>query len=411
MSSVLHIIDGASPQARGVTCALMAESIGRLGTLDQHVLALGGSYLRETLDACGVPRGLVTAISTPMQRAIFAYPAIKAHARRGWPDARRRPSLIHCWTLGSFTLAGLAWPGVPRLLTLTVGPTESGLRWLAAQLGDRRAPAAVLTINATIRRSLLTRGIAPEKVHVLRPGLDLSKVGGGVAARRRELRGGWGVESDRERVIALLSDPPERVDAVPVMMAVGLAAETYAVADNPDKAPAFRVLLHPDQRRRSRAESVQRAVRRGTRFIQDERLDRPWEIMAGCDLAIALGDADRGGGGLSLLWAMAGNVPLLGEATYAVSEILEDRHSALLCKPDNPRAMSNRITQLLADRDQVWKLGDKLRDTARHEAFSYFSRQRYCDSLRTIYAQTLAGAAIEPPAMPSTGGLRFSGRG
>lgn len=389
----------------------MAESVGRLGTFDQHVLALGGAYLRETLAACGVAPGLTTGLGVPFQRAVFGFPAIKVLSRRDWPESRRNPSLIHCWSLGAFTLAGLVWPRAPRLLTLTTAPSESGLRWLGAQLGGNRAPAAVLTINATIRRSLLTRGIASEKVHVLRPGLDLSKVGGGVAAKRRGLREGWGVESDRERVIAVLSDPPQRVDAVPVMMAVGLAAETYASQPIHEKAPVFHVLLHPDQRRRARAETVQRAVKRGTSFIQDERLDRPWEILAGCDLAIAMGDADTGGGGLSLLWAMAGNVPVLGEATYAISEVLEDRHSALLCKPDNPRAMANRITQLLADRDHVWKLGDKLRDTARHEAFSYFSRQRYCDSLRTIYAQVLGGAVIEAPALPSTGGLRFTGRG
>ena len=111
-------------------------------------------------------------------------------------------------------------------------------------------------------------------------------------------------------------------------------------------------------------------------------------------------------GGLSLLWAMASNVPIIGDASYAVSEMVEDRHSALLAKPGDSRLLAQRVRLLLDDAQLAWKL----RDSARHEAFSYFSRQRYCNSIAAVYEQVVTHQPIEVPPLPVTGGLRFAGR-
>ena len=90
----------------------------------------------------------------------------------------------------------------------------------------------------------------------------------------------------------------------------------------------------------------------------------------------------------------------------APTEIVEDRHSALLAKPGPLHPLAHRITQLLEDPHLAWKL----RDTARHEAYSFFSRQRYCQSIQTVYEQLETGAPIEVPQLEATGGLRFAGR-
>ena len=176
-------------------------------------------------------------------------------------------------------------------------------------------------------------------------------------------------------------------------------------------------------------------------LIDEPRVEQPWDIMPGCDLILALGtqgpvrvrnldaivtssqrpltrdighgylgaggSAEAGGGGLSLHWAMASNVPIVGEATYGISEIVEDRHSALLTRPGVYRSLAHRIRQVITDRQLAWSL----RDTARHECYSFFSRARYCDSLRAVYEQMVDGRSVEVPAMESTGGLRFTGRG
>jgi glycosyltransferase involved in cell wall biosynthesis len=137
--------------------------------------------------------------------------------------------------------------------------------------------------------------------------------------------------------------------------------------------------------------------------IADHDAACPWRTLPACDVALAMGDA---GAGLSMLWAMAAGVPIIAEARYATSEIIEDRHSALLTRPGKTPAIAERLTQLLADRQLAWKI----RDAARNEAYSYFSRQRYCQSLTTVYESFAAGNPIEIPPMEPTGGLRFMGR-
>jgi glycosyltransferase involved in cell wall biosynthesis len=122
------------------------------------------------------------------------------------------------------------------------------------------------------------------------------------------------------------------------------------------------------------------------------------------DAAVVIGPK---AGGLSLLWAMGANVPIVGQATHAISEIVEDRHSALLAPPHDGPALAHRLQRLLGDRQLAWSL----RDTARHEAFSFFSRQRYCRDLTEVYRQAIDGEPVSVPEMEITGGMRFAGRG
>ena len=53
---------------------------------------------------------------------------------------------------------------------------------------------------------------------------------------------------------------------------------------------------------------------------------------------------------------MATNIPIIGEANYANSEIVEDHHSALLTQPNFTPNLALRITQLLTDPQLAWKL-------------------------------------------------------
>ncbi len=395
---ILHLIDASSPQACPTTFALLSDSLGRLGNIEQKVLLLGG----KTLECAAKAGGVNTAhrIGVPYGRAIL-----------GWATVRRYLNelgafdLIHCWSMEALTIASLLRPRVPRILTITTQPSPRSVRWLRLLTHEMPDRILLLPISNALRTTVLSAGIDPAIVHVLRPSLDLAKT---QASQRSLLRSKWGisdVDNPRIKVITFLSDPCVEVDAQAAHMTVGLADEAYALhpGGRPAEAPVFWFLAHPLQKHLARAERVAQEVGRTDRIIQEPRVACPWEVLPGCDLAIAQGPSS---GGLSLLWAMVANVPIIGEATYAVSEILEDRHSALLAKPDNPRMLAGRILQLTADPQLAWKL----RDTARHEAFSFFSRQRYCQTLQSVYEQVLSGTAVEISDLPVTGGLRFAGR-
>ena len=181
-------------------------------------------------------------------------------------------------------------------------------------------------------------------------------------------------------------------------MTVGLAAETLQ-----DQDAGIRLIVHPNQFRRRRAELIVQQAKRPYGIIQEPLTTRPWEVLPGCDVVLAHGPR---AGGLSLLWGMAANVAIVSEATYAISEVLEDRHSALLAMPGQRNALANRIERILKNKHLAWQL----RDTARHEAYSFFSRQRYCQSIGGIYEQMVDGRDVQVPPLEVTGGLRFSGR-
>jgi len=387
---VLHLIESDSPQADATTLALMGSALGRMGRIDQRVLLLGGATLRRTAQAAGL-NGEVAALGVPFGRALLGWPALTRRIA-----AMGRFDVIHCWSGGALSWATLAMPHVPRVMTLTQPPSSRAVHWFRTLGREAHRPAIFLPISSTLRRALLAGGVTGETVHVLRPGIDLSRV---EHARRAELRKAWGIapaEDATTKIVALLSDPPTAGDAREAALTIGIVEE---ILDN----VRIHLLVHPGASRRRHAELMLRTTRGGRRLIRESELAQPWRVLAGCDLALACG---HGGGGLSLLWAMAANIPIIGEATYAISEILEDRHSALLAKPNQQKELIKRIMRLLRDE----QLAYKLRDTARHEAYSYFSRQRYCQSLEQVYEQLLAGTGIEVPALPVTGGLRFSGR-
>lgn len=386
-------MDAAGSQATGTTLALLAESLGRLGHTSQRVLLLGGSSLQR--EACAAGLSDATVVGVPRGHALLGWPAV-TRALRQDGDA----DIIHCWSPGAFTFASFAKRTTHRVLTITTPPSPETVRWLRVLCtagGSSGACSVILTTTATIRHALISGGVPVEMVHVLRPGLDMGRTS---RVDRSFLRESWGVESEQTRVVALISDPPGDGDALYATMAVGLAQESYSTSGAID----LLLLVHPDQRQRRRAESIHRHLGRAGRVIVEPLLSRPWEVLPACDAALAFAGS---GEGLSLLWAMASNVPIVGEATYGISEIVEDRHSALLVKPGVRQALSTRIRQLVDDRQLAWKL----RDTARHEAYSFFSRLRYCQSLQCVYEQILSSRPVEVPAMQSTGGLRFTGRG
>lgn len=425
---VLHLIDTASPQACSTTFAMIGDAFGRLGSIEQKIALLGGDNLRDA--ALNANLNETTAVGVIGGKAVAGWWRVpRVLNAAGW----NQPDLIHAWSIGALTLAAMRYRQVPRALTLTVLPTKKQVRWLRALTRDATSRTVLFPISSTIRRSLLQGGVPESAVHVLRPAIDMARI----ERTRQSVREQWGIphEDDKTtRVVALLSDPPTASDGEYALNVL----HTYALTSDP---PPLRIVMHPDQRNIEACHRVLRDVQRESMLILDRRVETPWQILTGCDLALAIGHdgpvevnmpsgrvmrtespksktantgavgaavtADSGGGGLSLLWAMAANIPIFGEATYGISEIVEDRHSALLTKPGDVRAMSHRMRQIVEDQQLAWSL----RDMAHHEAYSFFSRRRYCDSMTKVYQQHVDGQTIAVPEMEETGGMRFAGYG
>lgn len=387
---VLHLLNQTSPQATATTLNLLATATVKVPA-EHQVLLLGGEPLNRAADAAGVDA--YESISAPCGHAVTALPGL-----RYWLSQHGQPDMLHCWSVGTLLLASMCCRKLPRLLTLTLMPSPREIHLLRMLAQDAGSQLGIVTCSSTIARELLTHGVRPESVDVMRPGIDMSLIQN---AQRQSLRDSWELAGDQPYVVSLLSDPPTQADAATAALLIGL---TLVSMNNPNRP--IHLLLHPDQKNRIEALNPMRPLDCTHMIITDAKTATPWQVLPGCDAAIAMSDC---GAGLSLPWAMAANVPIIGHATAAICEWVEDHHSALLVAPGQQsiRHLAGKLQQVLTDEPLTYKL----RDTARHEAFSFYSRTRYASDLNTVYNQLLEAQPIKVPDMPSTGGLRFTGRG
>ncbi|MCC5830669.1 MAG: glycosyltransferase [Phycisphaeraceae bacterium] len=389
MMNVLHL---AGPQVLDSPplTALLADSLGVLEPDSRaQLLFCGGRWEQDRL------------------RAIGARADRAAHPRFGrWPSVwaslgrclreTDRPDLIHAWSLSELSLAALRAPRIGRVLTLHQPlSTRAGhwLRWLIAEAPGR---TTILAISATLKRQASAVGIDPDAITVLRPGLDLGRL---ALTQRDQTRRELGLEP-RDRLVAAIADP---LGMCPIDLAATAICLAQPQPQPPEHSPRLRLLLDSENPLALRTLRLLEGLNRPQTACSAPFQDRFFQLLPACDFVLALGPQ---GGGLTLIHAMGANAAIVGEADYASAELLEDRHSALLGKPGDRPGVIRRLGRLLGDKHLAWQL----RDQARHEAFSFFSRQRYRASLATVYRQMHAGQSVEVPAMEPTGGLRFTGR-
>lgn len=386
---VLHLFDASDVSLPHARLALLAQSIGRLSDVQEDLCLLGNGELETAATELGL-------------FARWRFNVAGKHALAGYFTARsalRHESydLIHCWSagaMGAATLAMLVAPRTPRVVTITQPCSKRQAHWARMFCSEAPSRTTYLPISNTLARELKESGVNPQAVHVLRPGIDMSLVS---AQNRQPVRAALGATA-QTLVVGLISDPPEVVNCVNAHMAAGLADQILR-----SKGVPVMLVVHPQQMNIDQSMAAGRALDMKETLRIDPRVACPWELLPGCDVALAM---ENTGGGLPLLWAMAANVPIIGEANHAISEIVEDRHSALLAKPGIPKALTHRLVQIATDKQLAWKL----KDTARHEAYSLFSRQTYVQSLQQVYQQIVTGQEVQVPELQSTGGMRFAGR-
>jgi glycosyltransferase involved in cell wall biosynthesis len=159
-------------------------------------------------------------------------------------------------------------------------------------------------------------------------------------------------------------------------MAVGLCAE--ALAADPSNHCDLRVLVHPQQHHRRRAQHLNDMLGLSDRVIQDPRIASPWSILAGCDAALAIGPS---GGGPSLAWAMAAGLPIVGEARRPITDRAPDGETAMLVEPGKPRLMADRLRHCFTERYGPQSITERAARRAREK----FTPQAFCKVMLGVY--------------------------
>ena len=109
---------------------------------------------------------------------------------------------------------------------------------------------------------------------------------------------------------------------------------------------------------------------------------------------------------LPLAVCMAAALPIVALVTPTTSELLEDRHTALMVGRAAPRLLAQRVLDLRSDPGLQWTISDM----ARTESYEYFSMTRFLSQWRAVYSQVASGQTVEVPQQAPGAGLRFHGR-
>jgi glycosyltransferase involved in cell wall biosynthesis len=297
--------------------------------------------------------------------------------------------LVHAWGTKALTASALGGRG-PIVYSPAADLGRRGAGWLRAISQYR--DIEVVAPSATLRKALVRSGVEINKCHLIRPGVDFSRL------RRRNAKMREGLGLSEGDVVVLASGESTRGANH------RLAAWTVAILGAMD--PKWKLLLWGRGAEARGVKEFARKVFRGEYMVvAEERLGRVEyeELLGACDLVIS---TPRGAvATLPIATAMAGGVPIVSTVTYATSELLEDRHNALLVPRPGARALASRMLELNEDGGLKWKLTDM----GRTEAYDYFSLTRFVEQWRGVYRQVGAGEHVEVVAKAAAG-ARFHGR-
>lgn len=283
--------------------------------------------------------------------------------------------IVHAWGSTALLAAAIA-RHQPLVLSPAADLRPTDLRLLRAVMACRAVTVVCPTV--TQDRLLARQGIDPDRRQVIRPGVAFARV-----RRRRDqdLREQLGFSGDD--IVLLATGESTRAscheDAV-------WAAGTLNVLD-----PRWRLLLWG---RGVRAQACREFARKLGQprlvILAESALRRSVEfeqLLPAADMVLA--PSAHVVPTLPVCTAMAAALPIVGCASSTLSELLEDRHNALLVPPHSPRLMAQKILRLREDPALQWRLADR----ARAEVYEHFALTRFVNEWRGLYAAVAGGAS------------------
>lgn len=304
-----------------------------------------------------------------------------------------RFDLIHAWGERPLRVAAFG-SAAPIIYSPARFPGARTVRWLRAVMSVR--DVNIVCTTDTMRRVFVTGGVPIDRCHLIRPAVDS---GHGRTRDDLSLRGALGFASGDYVLLAV----GESTRAAAHEQAVWAASILYVLD------PRYRLLLWG--RGDASARTCRFAAKTGKAQIMrvaSDRLRREVQFddlvrVADAGLITARGPVPT----LPIAQCMAGGLPLVGVVNRTVSELLEDRHTALMVGKHSPRLLAQRVLDLCGDDALRWSITDM----ARTEAYEYFSQSRFLSQWRAVYQGVTAGSPIEIPQQAPGAGLRFHGRG
>ena len=283
--------------------------------------------------------------------------------RREWRDDE---SIVHAWGVASLTAAAFA--GCPRVIfSPPAEMTKANLRWIGAIAQYRAFHCVAASLSA--RRQLLEAGLPPAKCHSIYPAVDFSKI----RPRDQAIREQLGFSPD-DFVLLACGESTRAAGHRDAVWATGIlnfldTKYRLLVAGVGGDVPRLRRLAN----RLEQPKLLTTAVDQLNRSVEWEELTSVADALLVCSTApTAL---------LPIQIAMASRLPIVSTVTAWSSELLEDRHTAMMVAPGSARRLAQRVLDLRADSS----LANQLKQNARAETYEHYSLSRYLSVWRAAY--------------------------
>jgi glycosyltransferase involved in cell wall biosynthesis len=290
---------------------------------------------------------------------------------------RARFDILHCHTARAHGIAQLAQRFVPVSRRPVIVVSRRVAFASASFLTQRKFARAgrVIAVSEAVKQGLVTAGVDPGRIAVVRDGIPLGEAAPDPAAR------------DRVRRLLHLA-PADRL----VLNVAHLGAEkgqSDLIAAAPRihaAAPDARIAIVGGGKLRAKLE--QQAAKAGGKilfagFWPPERIS---ELLAAA--AVFVLPSRQEGLGSVLLEAMAAGVPVVAASTGGIPEIVRDGETGLLFPPGNSAALAESVIRLLQDRALAARLSAAGLEFVRQEG----SADRMVEETLAVYHSLRPGA-------------------
>lgn len=267
---------------------------------------------------------------------------------------KMRPQLVHTVGERADFMGRIAarFTGVPRVATTLRRPHRTpGVRSLLLRSTAHMTDVVLAPTTPLARESIDRWGVHPRRVRIVPPGIDLGRLAGAEPAADLVGDGPLVVacaRMDEDKGIDTLVDATAilkryRKDLRLVVAGTGVTGIGYI--------------------RRAQRLGIEDSV-----LLPGGRKDVA-ELLAAAD--VFAHPARRDGLPLALLEAMAVGVPCVTTTLPSITEHVCDDVHALLCAPDHPAFLADRIDQLLQDPERAQRIGHAGRELVRERFLAH----------------------------------------
>jgi len=343
-----------------------------------------------------------TPVSEYQIRSLYPHKALKGQLRLAADLRRSRTHIVHSYNVYAniFAIPAARLAGTP---VVVASIRDTGIYLTAAQRFVQRLVcrmADCVLVNAeAVRRWLEEQGYPPEKMAVIRNGVDLSRFTGGRGdgAVRRSLGLPPGAplvavfsRLDRNKGIEYFLHAAAILAARDREVRFLIVGDRFVAKDG--------VIVRDDEHRDELMSLMRRLGLEGRVVFTGFRLDVP-ELLSEVTLSVLPSLSE----GLSnaVLESMAAGVPVVATKVGGTPEAIEDGVSGFLVPPRDAPALAGAIGALLEKRDLAGSLGQAARERIERS----FSLDRMLRQTQDLYAGMLERAAArEGGGRPSSCG-------